>query len=237
MDYIFYQVAADQRLRPVRPLPARRAHRQPLLDVRDRRPAPGCSSNFADQRRRERALSPSQARSAQGQRGRARRQPPGRRPARAPRRPRPTAAKPIADAEDRAARGLGQTLPGRRGPRRRPRAKTRSSARARPGASQAPARARACSTTCWGADREAPGASSIAANPVLIGAATTLVVDRRRVPRLQREQRPAVRADLRAQGRRPERGATSSRATRCGSAAPASAWSATSSPSATRTAR
>ena len=41
---------------------------------------------------------------------------------------------------------------------------------------------------------------------MLIGAATTLVDHRRRLPRLQRQQRPAVRADLRAQGQRPQRG-------------------------------
>jgi ABC-type transporter Mla subunit MlaD len=35
MDYIFYQVAADQRLRLVRPLPARRPDRQPVRDLRD----------------------------------------------------------------------------------------------------------------------------------------------------------------------------------------------------------
>ena len=45
------------------------------------------------------------------------------------------------------------------------------------------------------------GSASIAANPVLIGAATTLVVARRGLPRLQRELRPAVRAQLRAEGR------------------------------------
>ena len=36
MDYIFYQVAADQRLRRGRPLPARRADGQPVRDLRGR---------------------------------------------------------------------------------------------------------------------------------------------------------------------------------------------------------
>ena len=48
-----------------------------------------------------------------------------------------------------------------------------------------------------------PAARGIAANPVLIGAATVLVVHRRRVPGLQREQGPAVRADLRAEAEVP----------------------------------
>ena len=67
--------------------------------------------------------------------------------------------------------------------------------------------------------------ASIAANPVLIGAATTLVIDRRGLPRLQREQRPAVRPDLPAQGRGAQRGEPRARATRCASAARASASS------------
>ena len=55
--------------------------------------------------------------------------------------------------------------------------------------------------------------------------------DRRRVPRLQREQRPAVRADLRRQGRGPERGQPRQGQRGARSAARASAWSTTSSPS------
>ena len=57
---------------------------------------------------------------------------------------------------------------------------------------------------------------------------------RRRVPRLQREQRPAVRADLRPQGRGAQRGEPRAAATRCASAARASASSTTSRPRRTR---
>ena len=48
--------------------------------------------------------------------------------------------------------------------------------------------------------------TSIVASPVLVGAVTVLVDRRRRLPRLQREPGPAVRADARREGARRQRG-------------------------------
>ena len=64
---------------------------------------------------------------------------------------------------------------------------------------------RRCSTTCSEATNERR-AAAIAGNPVLIGAATVLVRAGRRLPGLQRQPGPAVRADLPAPGRGAERG-------------------------------
>ena len=69
------------------------------------------------------------------------------------------------------------------------------------------------------------GSASIAANPVLIGAATTLVVIVAVFLAYNANNGPAVRPDLRAQGRGARTRPTSSRATTCASAARASAWS------------
>ncbi len=67
--------------------------------------------------------------------------------------------------------------------------------------------------------------NSLAGSPLLIGAVTTLIVRRRRVPLLQRQQRPAVRADLQHQGRTARGRRACSRPTRCASPARASASS------------
>ena len=69
------------------------------------------------------------------------------------------------------------------------------------------------------------GSASIAANPVLIGAATTLVVIVAVFLAYNANNGPAVRPDLRAQGARCPARPTSSRATTCASAARASARS------------
>ena len=79
--------------------------------------------------------------------------------------------------------------------------------------------------------------AGIASNPVLVGAVTVLVVDRRRLPGLQRQQRPAVRADHDAEGARPQRRQPRARATRSARAAPASASSTTCARCGSRTAR
>ena len=81
-----------------------------------------------------------------------------------------------------------------------------------------------CSTTCWGRTSEpAPPRAALTASPVLVGAVTRAGHDRRRVPLLQREHRPAVRAHLRPRRPTCPTPPSWSWATRCASAARASA--------------
>ena len=184
LDYIFYQVAADQRLRLVRPLPARRADRQPVLDVRDRhdpglhgelRRGAGATAAAAgaagprDQtllRDRRGAAAGAQRRAAEAaadaagdaarRRARQRTPTPRRRRRRAPAATATPAPSPTADASGRRHARAGAERD------------------ARPAADPATAAARL--PVREGPAMRGRGGAGIAGNPVLIGAATVLVV-------------------------------------------------------------
>ena len=157
MDYLFYQVTRST-ASTRRPLPARRADRQPLLDLRDRARRPA-ARRTSPKRRRDRASTAAPQRDElDRQRGRARRartggddRPDAPRQAHGPRR---AEAAPAAGSDARR-RSPPALLPGQRrqaerpAPRRRraePRRRRRS--RGPPGARQA-----RCSTTSWGGGR------------------------------------------------------------------------------------
>ena len=179
MDYIFFQVR-DQRLRLLRPLPARRPDRQPVLDLRDRPRRPGCTAKFPAAtattprvgRARRAAPTPTLAATRRG--ARAARWPATRRDgdaaARADRRARADAdAATAARDADADATPAPSAAPSRRPPPRRADAERHAGA-GRPG--RRPARLPVREDDAM---RPLAGAS-IAGNPVLIGAATMLVV-------------------------------------------------------------
>ena len=164
-----------------RPEPAGRHARRP--DRHGRRRPPARRPRAAKRRRRRKRSA------AQGRRPRAARARPARRSRRrsrgAARRRRPSSRR---CRRRRAARRC------RRRPAARPPASpTLPNVPQRAGAQSADPRP--SSTTCSAHER--PRRASVVANPVLVGAVTVLVVDRRRLPRLQRQQRAAVRADAR----------------------------------------
>ena len=160
---------ADQRLRRVRPLPARPARSLgTVLDLR--RPSastPSCSANFNTGPRRRRRTAGRRAtprrRRAAGDRRRDGRDAGGSR------------ATPASRAPPRGSTLPAPLLPGDERGRRTP-AHEPGRASAGAGARGTTAPSRPCSTTCSGLMCQARRGTSIAANPVLIGAATTLVV-------------------------------------------------------------
>ena len=118
------------------------------------------------------------------------------------------------EADPRRRRRTKQAARAARAPRRRarrprppptPAADAGAGARARAAAGP-PAADRDAARLPVRRRRDEARAPAIAGNPVLIGAATIARRAGRRVPGLQRQPRPAVRADLRAHGRGPERG-------------------------------
>ena len=177
MDYIFYQVGRHQRLRLVRPLPARRADRQPVLDLRRhagraaaRRTSLGAAATVGRRVRRRVGRPESLVRTA-----------------------------PALAGQDRSRRARAATAR-RRHDGRRSRRRERAAAAATP-APAGDARGRepvqdrhAARLPVREATADARRGAGIAGNPVLIGAATVLVVHRRRLPVLQRQPGPAVRA-------------------------------------------
>ena len=167
----------DQRVRRGRPLPARGAEREPLHAYASSRP-PAATPTSPTPRRRLGGVE-----EARHHRAGSRRSPPRRR-----------------DSEgQRAAAGevLGGILGtggrdvGGRAPQREARSAARPRALARAaGHRRADARLPAGETT----DDPPARAASLAGSPVLVGAVTLLVVDRRGLPLLQRQRRAAVRA-------------------------------------------
>ena len=237
----------DQRLRLVRPLPARRADRQHVLDLRDQAD-PACSARYTTTggatrdarivaRRRRRRLpaahEPHPERIAAGQDAKSATE------AVLGARPRKAAAKTRKHAQGQARASAARRRGRRRcscrppccpAPRRRPRpplrppthrsppARRRRPTTARPAAARLPARRRLVRRAVR-LHRGQPG-------PDRRG--DDARHPRRRLPGLQREQRPAVRADLPAEGATSPTRPTWSRATRSASAARASASSPTS---------
>ena len=195
--------AGDLALRPLLAHAARAPARLELLAVRDHHRSPGCSANFAGGGA---TAAPRHAR-ARRHHALARAPPPPARAGRAERAGAPGAAQPAgapavpADSTSRGCRpSTCPTCPSRR---------------------WAP---RTSWTTC--SDERTAAKPRIAANPILIGAATMLVTRRRGLPRLQRQQRAAVRAHLQRQGAGARRRRAGRRATTSASAASASARSA-----------
>ena len=203
MDYVFYQVAAINGFDPIGHYLRAGLIVNTVLDLRHRGRSPGCSANFARPRAASRRAAPrrasttrvlrrhaplalaAQARrrlrgqersTAGGDAAAASERAPPRRPTRAPA---PTAGAAHAGARRRADPGAG--------------------AEHRPGvgAARLPVRRRRMRRR---------GSASIAGNPVLIGAATMLVVIVAVFLSYNANSGPAVRADLRAQGRGAERG-------------------------------
>ena len=207
----------DQRLRPVRPLPARRPDRQHLLDVRDQ-PVAGCAANFADGRDGARSAHSTAAQARHDADARSRRATQGAgRGRRSCRRPRRSAARANAGrrrASATAARAAPRPAPRRAPPPTPPALATAGEPATRP-----------LLDYLLGAADEPPRGAAIAANPVLIGAATTLVIIVAVFLAYNANNGPAVRADLHAHGRACPSAANLVRATRCASAACASAWS------------
>ena len=169
MDYIFYQVAAINGFDSFGHYLRAGADRQPVLHLRDPRRRFGCSANFSRAASSSAAQAPPSPASARrgaaaapqlalATRARARR---------SRRRPRPRKAG--AHARPRGGRPGGRS---RARGRRRPRPRPPRPLRRRPTERSRPRR---CSTTCSEATNEA-AAAAIAGNPVLIGAATILVV-------------------------------------------------------------
>ena len=185
MDYVFFQVdRAINGFDRFGPLPARRTDREPLLRLRHhpgrrlqrectRRARPRrarCSANTGRQR-------PSSPRSREAGHepggGRRRRDRTGARPAIAP------AHRPLV-AGQRQPTVLQNNAGGR------------GAASPRVGAAER-ARPRR-STICWATADEPAAQRELTGSPVLVGAAHVPGHDRGRVPLVQREQRPAVRA-------------------------------------------
>ena len=239
MDYLFFQAARDQRLRRARPLPARGPDRQHLLAVRSDAAARLLSKCAASTTTRADAPRPT----ARGRQARVRREGRGKAgedhsaaalrgdvetPGRAGRRQAqpqaPTAAPSRSSCRAPSCPARRRAGAGRQARRRAPRGRDAAAdgASRRPGG---PARLPARRT-----DRERRGASVDRGEPRAHRRGDDARRHRRRVPRLQREQRPAVRADLRPQGRGARTRRTSCPATRCASAARASASSTTSRP-------
>ena len=228
MDYLFYQVAAINGFDPF----GHYLRAGLILNTCSQyaiASSPDCLANFARQRR---AAARAPRRAPTSVRGYADTPPLG---LAAPARRRTAAAGrcscPDARAQPQAQRAGAAPRDGRR---RRAAARRRGADRAAPrgaGAAGRDARAarragrrrrRRCSTTCWGRRLMRRGSASIAANPVLIGAATTLVVIV--AVFLAYNANTACRSSRPTSSRpRSRTRPTSSRATRCASAARASA--------------
>ena len=185
-----------QRLRPARPLPPRRPARQDLRLTT--RPSPAAAATRTSPARRPRDAKARRASRRPGPRPR------GRGP-----RGEGGSGAGGGDPRGRAARAGAQRPPPAQpapppGPRRaaaprRPRPRPAGAGRGRRSTRTA------SSTTCWEADRAARrGLHRGEPRPHRRGDDARR--HRRGLPRLQREQRPAVRADLRAQGRGAQRG-------------------------------
>ena len=189
----------DQRLRFLRPLPARRSHPQRLLAVRDRELA-----RLPGDVRQHSGSGSARAASAE-QRPGLRRHAPVRLVAPARRLfPRQDAATAHAERAEgpRGPQGDGfeggarrRTTSARR--RRRPRPRARPRARIR--------RSR-CSTTCWGATADAPRLGLHRRQPGAHRRRDDARGHRRRLPGLQRQLGPALRPHLRAQDAGSQRG-------------------------------
>ena len=181
--------ARHQRLRRARPLPARRPGHQPLLDLqhsgrRSRPPAPPTSTT---RRPSPPTLSAAAARNA------------------APASAGGGIVAPTGSAARRAARQRARARP-----RRVTASRTCASCASAPGAGRRGCRAPTsrCSTTCSGRTTSEPaplGRGRPDRQPGAGGRGDRAGHDRRRLPLLQRELRPAVRAHVRPQGEPPER--------------------------------
>ena len=232
MDFLFYSAAVDQRLRLDRPLPARAAADQPLQHLQDRQHARTAARTSSSREAPRRGRGVDRRSAALGARPASR----GRGTATIARRAAPAAPAATA-APRRPRRGAGHgalAMPTQRPAVRRRVAgrAARSAPRAPPAAAAAPLRRRHEDPARLpaGAAHEAPQLGLHRREPRAHRRGDDARHPRRGLPRLQRELGPAVRPDLLAEGRRAQRGATSSWATRSASAARASAWSTRSTP-------